>query len=211
MEDKFEGTTAKANYEGRVNWYHSTNHLMDTPLTEEEILKHVEELYEHEKKLKAINCVNCWNKYTGESAALWKIYSDFSKGIMIKSSIDRVEKSLLNSEKEIRLSEIKYIDYNEDVMPDGNTMYPIIHKQKAYLYEEEVRLIYEIIPEFGWEHDWSKEEVEEGFYIQADLKELIEEIIIGPYSPEWFLRLIEDVSNKYGLKVPINKSQLSLV
>ena len=211
LEDQFEGTTAKPNYDIRVKWYQRTNHLMDEPLTDEGILKNVEEMYEFEKKLKAINCVNCWNKYSGESAALWKIYSDFSKGIMIKSSICKLEKALEKSDKEIRLSEIKYLDYNKESMPDGNSMYPIIHKQKAYYYEEEVRLIYQIMPEVGWEYDWAKEEVQEGFYIQAELNELIEEIIIGPYSPNWFLKLIEDISNKYGLTMPINKSQFSIV
>ena len=57
------------------------------------------------------------------------------------------------------LSEIRYLDYEIDRMPDGNTTYPLIHKQKAYAYEDEVRLIHEKFPETGWEYDWSKEEI----------------------------------------------------
>lgn len=163
LEDQFEGTTAKANFDIRVRWHKQTNHLMQIPLTDDEIIKQVEFLYEHERKLKALNCVNCWNKKDGESAALWKIYSDFGKGIMLKSSI-----------------------------------------------EDEVRLIYELMPEFDWDYDWSKEDLQEGVYIKTDLAELIDEIIIGPYSPKWFLKLVEDISEKYGLTKPINKSQLSL-
>ena len=210
LEDQFEGTTAKANFDVRIRWYQQTNHLLHQSLTHEEILKHVEELYEHERKLKALNCVNCWNKKNIESAALWKIYSDFSKGIMIKSSISRIEKALEETKEDIKLSEIRYIDYNNETMLDGNTMYPLIHKQTAYSYEDEVRLIYEVMPEFGWEYDWTKEEVQEGFYLKTDLNELIDEVVIGPYSPEWFLKLVQDIANKYGLNKLITKSQLSL-
>lgn len=212
LEDQFEGTTAKPNFDSRVKWFQQMQDsgLLKTPMSEETIIKKVLEQYEFEKKLKSINCVNCWNKKNNESAALWKIYSDFSKGIMIKSSISKLSKSLEKQEEKIQLSEIKYIDYNKEKMPDGNTMYPLIHKQTAYSYEDEVRLIYEIKTENGWVHDWTKEEVEEGIYIKTDLNELIEEIIVGPYSPKWFFKLIQDISNKYGLKKAINKSDLSI-
>src|ERR1700741_5621033 len=75
LEDKFEGTTAKPNFDSRIKYYH---YLRDTgffnvTLSDEEILQKVKEQYEFEKKKKAINCVSCWNKKNIESAALWKI------------------------------------------------------------------------------------------------------------------------------------------
>lgn len=212
LEDKFEGTTAKPNFDLRINHYRSLRDsgFFQVSLSDEDINQRVRKLYEFEKKKKAINCVSCWNKKNIESAALWKIYSDFSKGIMIKSSISKLIKSLENTKEEIKLSEINYIDYSQEVMADGNSMYPLIHKQIAYSYEEEVRLIYEIIPESGWEYDWKKEEVPEGLYIKVNLTELIEEIIVGPHSPKWFFKLVQDISEKYELNKTINKSQLSI-
>jgi hypothetical protein len=53
--------------------------LSKVPLTDDEIVIKVEEQYEFEKKLKAISCVNCWNKKETESAALWKIYPTLAK------------------------------------------------------------------------------------------------------------------------------------
>jgi hypothetical protein len=211
LEDQFEGTTAKANFDFRVKWNQQLREtgFFKVPMTDETIIKNVTEEFKSEKKFKAINCVNCWNKKDDESAALWKIYSDFSKGIMIKSSISRLEKSLENREEEILLSEIHYLNYNKQIMPDGYIVFPFIHKQIAYSYEDEVRLIYGIKTENNEEHDWTKEEVLEGIYIKCDLNELIEEIIIGPYSPQWFFKLIQDILNKYGLKKVINKSDLS--
>lgn len=212
LEDQFEGTTAKPNFESRVNYHkylRDVENYFTVEVTDEDIIKTVKEQYEHEKKLKAINCVNCWNKKEQESAALWKIYSDFSKGIMIKSSISRLKRSLANAKEEIKLSEIHYLDYDNEPMPDGNTMYPLIHKHNAYSYEDEVRLINQVNQD-GWIHDWSKEEVFEGIFIETNINYLIREIIISPYSPRWFFDIVQDLSKKYGLEKQIKKSTLSL-
>jgi hypothetical protein len=210
LEDQFEGTTAKANFDYRVKYHQYLREIgaFKEPFTDEDIYEQVKFLFETEKKFKAIHCVCCWNKKEDESAALWKIYSDFSKGIMIRSSISRLKKSLEITQEEIRLSEIRYLNYEREIMPDGNIIFPIIHKQKAYAYEDEVRLIYETKQD-GLEHDWTKEYVQEGIYIQTDLNELIEEIIIGPYSPIWYYELVKDITIKFGLNKPINRSVLT--
>jgi len=210
LEDQFEGTTAKRNYEWRIDSWKSFRQmgLSKVSLTDDEIVIKVEEQYEFEKKLKAISCVNCWNKKETESAALWKIYSDFGKGILIKSSVLNIENALQVTPEEIRISAIKYIDYENELMSDGNSTFPLIHKNDAYSYENEVRLIYQIIPEIGWDYDWTKEENQNGKYIKVDLNLLIDEIIIGPFSPSWLYEMIADLIRKYNIDKPIKKSKL---
>jgi hypothetical protein len=210
LEDQFEGTVAKRNYEYRIGWYKETNYLMDKPLTNNEIVAQVEEMYEYDKKVKEVYCICCWNKADKESAALWKIYSDFGKGIMIKSSVNNLIAAFKETPEEIRISEVKYLDYNKDLMKDGNTFFPLIHKQNAYDYEGEIRLIHSVdFPQIGKTFDWSKEEIQEGKLLCVDLNLLIDEIIIGPFSPKWMIDLIVDLTEKYGLKKPITKSKLS--
>ena len=211
LEDKFEGITAKPNLTARISWRHYLRDeikYFEKNISDEEIIKNVESLYDLEKKIKNLNCVNCWNKGEEESVALWKIYSDFSQGIMIKSSVSQLEEALKQTEEKILLSEIHYLDYEREEMLDGNTMWPIIHKHLAYSYESEVRLVFEV-DQVNWIHDWSKEEVPEGVFIKLDIDKLIDEIIIGPHSPEWFLKLVREISYKYGLNKPIKKSILS--
>ncbi len=211
LEDQFEGTTSNANFDFRVKWYKCfrDSGQSEDIMTDDEIIDQVKSEFELEKKNKETVCVNCWNKKTEESAALWKIYSDFSKGIMIQSSISKLTNSLKATTEKIRLSEIYYLNYSKDIMPDGNIMLPYIHKQKAYSYEDEVRLIYETKIN-GFNHDWSKEEVKEGIYIKTNLNELIDEIVIGPYSPKWFYELVKDISIKFGLNKPIRNSEFSI-
>lgn len=210
LEDQFEGMTASRNYDHRINWYRETNHLMQKPLNDEEIISRVEHLYEYDKKVKEVYCVCCWNKADQENAALWKIYSDFGKGIMIKSKVSNLINALRETPQEIWISEIKYLDYVKDLMKDGNTFYPIIHKQNAYDYEGEIRLIYNVdFPQIGKTYDWSKEEIKEGKLLSVDLNLLKDEIIVGPFSPKWMTDLIIELADKYDLKKPVVKSKLS--
>ena len=205
LEDRFEGTAPKANIPSRKEWY---RRVPTRDYTEDEIDAEVREYIEFEKKLKSLHCINCWNRNDSESAALWKIYSGLNNGIMIMSSVQKLDKSLKAASQTIYCSEIKYHYYDQEPIPEGNTFYPIIHKQKAYNYEEELRLIH-MVSQQGWVHDWSKEEVEEGVYIQANLDELITEIVISPHAPNWFFKMVEGLTEVYGLDKPVRKSSLT--
>ncbi len=211
LEDKFEGTTSRPNREARINYLQNIakSNYLDIPLSDEDILSKVDDNYELERSLKPLTCVNCWNKNVNESAALWKIYSSFTNGIMLKSSIKKLKKSLESTVEEIQLSEIKYLNYSIDMMPDGNTNYPVIHKHVCYSYEEEIRLIFMKNPEFGFFYDWNKEKIQEGQNLKVDLDIMIDEIIISPYAPNWFFELVKDISYNYKLDKPIKKSELS--
>jgi hypothetical protein len=211
LEDQYEGTTSKLNFEYRVKYQQQLRDsgFFQVPVTDEKIIADVKGQYEFERNRKHLTCVNCWNCKSEESAALWKIYSDFNKGIMIRSTVSDLKKSLEESDMEIYLSLINYLDYDTDIMPDGNTMFPVIHKQKAYSYEEEIRLIYTITPNTGWEFDWTKEKVQEGLYIKSNLNTLIDEIILSPFAPQWYFDLVSDIMERFNLIKEIKKSKLA--
>ena len=202
LEDHFEGTSPKMNYAWRkeaLEYLKSTGFYNDPP--DDAVIERMGgERYDYSKIMKEVFCVNCWNSRSEESAALWKIYSDFGKGILIKSTANKVEESLKGSPEQVRISKIGYLNYEKDLMPDGNIIYPIIHKQNAYSYESEVRLIHEV---------GSNQQVAYGKYIAVDIDVLIDEIIVGPFSPHWQFELIKDIVSKYCLNKPIHKSKLT--
>jgi len=210
LEDQFEGVTAAANFQHRVNWYkyHRETGFFVEPMSDDDIIEDVKKQYESEKNMKSKFTVNCWNKKVYESAALWKIYSDFNKGIMIESSILQLKRSLLKTKPTLFLSEIEYLDYATERMEDGNIFSPVIRKQKAYSYEDEVRLINFIDdPKFAWEN----QSVKEGVYIKCNLDEMIQKIVLSPFSPQWYFSLIENVCKKFKCKKIIEKSTLSIL
>ncbi len=211
LEDHFEGSTAKSNWKRRYDFY-ATQHVRSSKfkkLDNEEILKNVEEHFDIDRKMKALMTICCWNISNSESAALWKIYSDFNQGIMITSKVTSIIEAFKQTKEDINLSEVKYINHSIDDMPDGNKMYPVIHKHKAYAYEKELRLIHIVDFGNGLLYDWSKEEIEQGKYLNVDLEKLIGEIILSPYSPNWYIKLIENLCDTYGLKTTIMQSELS--
>jgi hypothetical protein len=214
LEDKFEGTSYKTNFEDRireVKQMQNSGRLL-TNWTDEEIANDIKNDEAFEELQKALHCIDCWNINMGESAALWKIYADFSKGIMIQSSIANLINAFAESEEEIGITEIQYYSYKATKLPYGNSNHPFLFKQKAYNYENEIRLIYSLAnkADSNWKYDWPKEYVEEGVYIKVDLGKLIDKIIVSPYSPKWFYDLIIDVNNRYGLNKPIERSEFSI-
>lgn len=163
---------------------------------------------EAQEKYKKLVCISCWNKYDSESYALWKIYSDLSKGVMITTNIERIEAAFANTEEQIQVSEVKYLDYKKDKIKMGNMNYPIIHKNIHYDYEKEVRLIHKVSFKSGLNYDWSQEENQYGKYINVDIDILIEEIIVSPKAPQWFFDVISDLLQTYNIEKGIKYSDL---
>lgn len=210
LEDRFEGTLPKISKKQLADWFRNVGVTVDPNdigSIDEKVELEVERHYEFSKKYKSLTCINCWNEYKGESYALWKVYSDLNQGIMIKSSFSKIINAVRLSEEEIYCSRIKYIDYEKDSIDIGNMMTPLVHKHKAYSYEQEVRLIHNVSNE-GWKHDWVNEKYENGIKINVDVQELISEIVISPFAPDWFIELIEDILNKYSIECKLINSTL---
>jgi hypothetical protein len=128
---------------------------------------------------------------------------------MLVSNTTKIIKALEQTEEKVQMSEVHYVDYKNDRIPDGNINWPIIHKHKAYNYEKEVRLIYSLPIKPGIEVDWSKEESPTGKSLPVDLSSLLEKVVISPYAEQWYIDLIKDICSKYELDKPIYKSEFA--
>jgi hypothetical protein len=210
LEDKFEGSSPLQNEIYYEKWYRKAYDLNNIKSNEKDksIKQNLISRSNMEEKFKALNCVNCWNKYTSESYALWKIYSDINKGIMITSSVNNVIKSFEFTSENVQLSEVKYIDHNTDLIGTNNLNYAIIHKNISYNYENELRMIYMVKAENGLTYDWDSEPIKSGKLINVDLNILIDEIILSPFSPNWFYDIVFDLTKKYNLNKKIRFSNL---
>ena len=210
LEDKFEGSSPKLNLEYNEYWYrqlYEQKHLKSSNI-DESVAKDVLVRKDMEEKFKSLNCICCWNKYNSESYALWKIYSEINKGIMITSNIKNLIKSFETTPENIQLSEVRYINHETDLIGRSNLNYPIIRKNIAYNYENELRLIHLVKVENGLAYDWDSEINSSGKQLNNNLEILIDEIIISPYSPKWFYDIVQDITIKYNLDKKIKYSIL---
>jgi len=209
FEDKLEGTLTNSTLRSYEKWceYLVSSGKIDG-LSEDKKSRLIKEQVDAHNRHKSVTCIDCWNKGESESYALWKIYSGIDKGIMIKSNVERVMKAFENTTEKVHLSDVRYIDFNSDAMEIGNFNFPIRYKDKAYSYEEEVRLIHKVNYRGGFTYDWSNEKIESGKNITVDLDLLIEEIVLSPFAPEWFAEIIQDLLEKYGLRKDLKFSYL---
>jgi len=161
------------------------------------------------KSVEDILFVNCWHLSKFESAAMWRIYSAWDRGIAIKSTVDGLSKSLI-CDANVYVGAVSYIDYGTEETEWGNAFVPYLTKRKSFEYEQEVRAItMNAVPHDTERLGTSAEWTGTGIYFQVELDLLIEEVLVAPQAEDWFVDLVQSVVKRYGLKAHVTRSGLA--
>jgi hypothetical protein len=216
FEDQFEGRYSIANDNNRVQWLEKENQYTAEHLSQhgyklqpkEQIEQNAKDLSFVYDKLRSLSLINCWILSEYENAAMWKIFGNMHNGVAIKTTCSNLKSAIQIVEEDIYIGKVEYVDMENDIIPEGNTLSPFFHKWKYYSYEQEIRLFTEIKPERGWDYDWSMEEVEVGKYVNVDINLLIGEVYVAPYCEKWFFELVKSSLRKYSLEKKVVKSRL---
>ncbi|MGY6743539.1 MAG: hypothetical protein ACXIUQ_12450 [Cecembia sp.] len=178
------------------------------------------------KALKRSTYINCWSLNKAESYALWKIFlGGVSNGIAIKSTISKFEQSLqfknfknlfplenwkkkasgIEFEK-LKIGKVEYKEFLELI--EISKTRTILTKREFYEYENEIRAF--LISKDQYNLDDNSLYESAGVSIPIDIDTLINEIVISPFSPNWFRLLIESTVNKLlpSLKSKIRNSEI---
>jgi hypothetical protein len=198
LGDSFEGSYSRANVKLRPEVYKG-----EIPPDA------LENLSQFCKTLIKYTAINCWHLSEYESAAMWKLYLKSNEGIAIQSTFDLLKTSLKNDNHHVFIGKVKYIDFEKDWMPEGNTLYPFVHKRRSFKHEKELRaIIQELRYKKNGEIDWSKPLFDDGIYIQIDLGVLIDKIYLAPTSPKWLFELVKSITKIYKLDKDVLPSSL---
>jgi hypothetical protein len=155
--------------------------------------------------------VSCWHQNECESAAMWKLYLQSEQGIAIRSNFERLRDALSRcANHSVFIGQVKYIDYSHETMPEGNTLWPFVHKRRSFEHEREVRAV--IQEQSGTEGDplVAQPLGEHGIDIPIDIELLIEKILIAPTSPSWVADLVKSLVERYGLNGRVHQSELAV-
>jgi len=197
LGDPFEGSYSKANinlrptvYEGKI-----PQDALRTMST-------------FSKLLLKFTVINCWHLNEYESAALWGLYLKSNEGIAIQSTFNRLRDSLKDENHNIYIGKVKYIDYEKDWLPEGNSLYPFVHKRKSFEHERELRAVIQKLPSKGDALDLSKPSFDDGLYVSVDLDLLVDRIYLVPTCPKWLLELVKSLLIKYELDKDVLQSNL---
>jgi hypothetical protein len=199
LGDSFEGSYSKANIELRPTVYgESGKGAQDLPARLSNVFK----------AFPRFTLINSWHLNEYESAALWKLYLKSNDGIAVQSTFKHLRDSLKHEKYSIFIGKVKYIDYEKDWLPEGNTLYPYIYKRKSFEHEQELRAIIQEMPSKNGKIDLSIPPFDEGLYVSVDLKVLIDRIYLAPACPKWLFELTESVTKKYGVDKEVKQSSL---
>lgn len=148
--------------------------------------------------------VSCWHANRYESMAMWKIYSESESSVCIVTSPERMQESIFMPDNyKMIIAKVEYISHDTDSFKIHHQLAPFMHKSNFYTYEQEVRLIgYNLSCEF------KESRTDFGTKLDVDIKNLIQEIRVSPYAPNWFMELVISVCKKYGLDLPVNRSKI---
>ena len=198
LNDPFEGSLPKRNIEARYTNLH--------PEFEEAILSLPSLMSAFWVQLKRFTLVNCWHESNYESEAMWKLYTSTNGGLAIKTRFGAFVESFITDEN-IHIGKVQYVDYDNDLIPADDPLSPYLHKRKSFKHEQEVRAIVQNVPTSQITE--LQDDYDIGKYYEVDLNLLIQEVVVDPFTPEWFLDLVSLVAKRYDLQAPIVSSRLA--
>ena len=160
--------------------------------------------------------VNCWHENDFESTAMWKIYLR-DHGVAIQTTAAKLSAVLSTGTVAqfgehrymVHLWKVNYIDFEREYIPEGNGFIPLIHKRRSFQHENEVRAMFQYtlsVPAGETpDPDWVQPG---GLELPVDLSDFIDAVHVNPEAPQWVHQIVETVCDKFGLKVPVLKSDL---
>ena len=142
--------------------------------------------------------MNCWHIGNVESAAMWDLYCRDADGVALRSTVGCLESCLpeLEGDSAITVRPVTYRDYGKVAISESNIFHPFTSKRESYSHERELRAMF------------FTRESPDGVNVSLDLLGLIAAVYVPPQAPDWHLRVVETLTDRYGLPVDVNKSAL---
>ncbi len=198
LSDGHEGSYSYFNIKNRPNVYKGEG--------SEKLLEIIPMLSEEGRKL---NFVNSWHLNPYKSAAMWRLYAKNDESIAIQSTYKKLKECFDGSPEKIFIGKVSYIDYDTEWMPEGNILYPVLHKRKSFEYEKELRaVILKIPPERDGKIYLYQNTPDAGMYVKIEVTKLIERVYVSPTAPDWFYDLTKSIVGKYNYEFDVLKSDL---
>lgn len=147
--------------------------------------------------------VSCWTFGAKDNMALWQLFGGASNSVAICTNVDRLTRMCSFWKERVHIAKVRYIDHfeNPDMVVDCYTDL-LEFKHEAFDFEREVRVM--LPKQNDWRHN------PEDFRLPiSDLNELVINVVVAPDAGPWFLELVQDLAQRYGLKAPVRMSQLS--
>ena len=142
--------------------------------------------------------VSSWHASDHESEAMWRIYSPPQEALAIRSTYERLRDGLPDYVR------IHLVQYADSPPTSDDPLLPFFFKRKAYEHEKELRAVVGRPPP-----DSDAIEEDNGWQLPVDVGRVIERVYVSPFSQQWFYELVQGVIRRYGLSIPVERSELT--
>lgn len=96
--------------------------------------------------LPRVTVVNCWHMNEVESAAMWRLYLKSGEGVAVRSTFRRLTESFADFKPSVFVGVVRYVDYDQEWIPEAYTFSPFLHKRRSFEYERELRAMRQDLP-----------------------------------------------------------------
>lgn len=143
------------------------------------------------EKMRSNVAVSCWIEAPYELAAMWRLYAPGGDGVAVTTTFKKVFYVVKNGEIPGLVNDagrVKYLDHYTDGLigqlpagaPYPNAYAPFTMKHRSYEHEKEVRALITSLQEIA----------KGGMDLPVSLSDFIDEIVISPFSDDWFGRVV---------------------
>ncbi len=171
-----------------------------------------------------LTVANCWFLGEQDTWRMWDEYAGTSEGVAIRSTIRKLATHVYApADPSIsQIGRVTYVPFETHRMPvhlAHQAPERAFIKDQRFAHEKEIRIITLSIKtsccismkgvpyspeELSGKHMNNPEN--QGLYIIADVKRLIDGIVLSPRAPEWFMNLVQRIVELCALGVPVTKS-----
>lgn len=203
LKDPFEGTTPG----GELEWWKREAANAGTAEKRGIIEYNRSFLSRMAQELRNHYYIGCWHMNSHENSAMWECYTTSPEAVAVKTNYAALRAAL---PAYVEMGVVRYIDYATGRLPSLNMFEYIMHKDKYYGFEQEVRAVGTPPPvkDLGLEDFKANHfEMEEtpGFLVYApaiDLGKLTDGIVLHPGASNTFAQRVADICATHSLPPP---------
>ena len=199
LGDPFEGSYPRANTPIREDLKRQLEELAG----QDEGVKYLKLTSDSNRFIRKITFLNCWHVSEFESAAMWRLYAKTNEAVAVRSTYRKLRTCLHEA---IITRPIQYLDFDKEMIPETNKLFPFFFKRRSFEHEKELRAAVMSGPRSDLPFEGTK--LEQGIHVKVDLRALIVRIMVAPSAPDWFLELVQSVAMEYGVSSEVARSSL---
>lgn len=146
--------------------------------------------------------ISCWHKNFDENMVMWEIYGKDNNAVAIQTSVGNIKKNIDASNLKGHSLILKSVAYQKSDEIADLLRYEdcFFRKRPHFSFENEVRISLDTYSPFK-----PSKSSPYGYKIPIYINGLIEKILVHPDCSDWFLEVINSITNKYDIEAPVSR------